>query len=60
MSDTEKKIERTLGSIEAKLDMVLDDYVDLKEEVAKNSKFRIAATAVGSAAITFLSWLGLR
>ena len=57
MSDN---IQKALGSIEAKLDMVLDDYVDLKQEVAKNSKFRVAASAVGSAAIAFLSWLGLK
>ena len=58
--EQETQLVIALSRIETKLDRVLEDHEELEVEVKKNSRFRIAATAIGTFAITVLSWLGLK
>ena len=54
-----ENVERVLGRIESKLDAVHEQVSFMKEDVEANTRFRWRATAIGSAVIALLGWLGI-
>ena len=58
--DQETNMVVALSRIETKLDRVLTDHDELEVEVQANTRFRWRATAVGSACVALLGWLGLK
>jgi hypothetical protein len=53
-----EELMRTLGRMENKLDMVVEDHAEMKRDVAANTRFRWRATALGSFVVMLLGWFG--